>query len=240
MVNPEKNLKDYLMKLINRYASITLYKKQLDILSEWERPNRIETLNKGGTFFKLVKTSFTRTFLIELCLIVSSKEKFNIYKWLEKVKVHSASLKPTRASKDVESKTERIKIKNKEYLKIIDKHISELSAHNKTINNLTSLREKIFTHYDPQYFNNPAKLYQKYSISEEELNDLIKTIEDILLSHHSYLFASSIISFDVASYSNVNSILRYTRAFMRVWGDKRLIDKGIRPGDYLKEKFPDK
>lgn len=235
MVNPEKNLKDYLMKLINRYASIKLYKKQLDIINEWERPTRIETLKKGGTFFKLVKKSFTKTFLIELCLLVSPKEKFNIHKWLEKIKIHSVSLNPTRANKGVESNTVRVKIKNEEYLKIIDTHISELISHKKTIDNLTSLREKIFAHYDPKYFSNPEKLYHKYSISEEELNKLIKTIEDILLSHHSFLFASSFISLDIASSSNINIVLQYTRAFMRVRSDKTLIAKGIRPGDYLKE-----
>ena len=80
MINPEKYLKDYLWKLIERYGTIKLYKKQLDILNEWKGPHRIDTLNKGATFFKLVIASFTRTMLIELCLFVSEKEGFNIYK----------------------------------------------------------------------------------------------------------------------------------------------------------------
>ncbi|MBA4406338.1 hypothetical protein C0389_03595 [bacterium] len=132
MVNPDKYLKDYLWKLIKRYGNINLYKKQLDILSEWEGPYRIDTLNKGATFFKLVTASFTRTMLVELCLFVSEKEQFNIDKWLEKVKIHSKSLKPTRASRGNHLKDTRIIIKNNEYLKIIDEHISKLSNNKKT------------------------------------------------------------------------------------------------------------
>ncbi len=240
MVKPEEKLKEYLWKLIERYSSIKLYKKQLDIINAWKGPHRIETLNKGGTFFKLVTTSFTRTMLIELCLLVSPKEQFNIYKWLEKVKTHSKSLKPTMANKDNSINETRIKIKPKKYLEIIDGHIKELSKHQKTIDNLIKLREKIFTHYDSSYFNNPKSVYKKYHIDIDELNNLMLTIEEILSSHHSYLFASSISSFDVASYSNVNMILTYTRAFMRIRKDKKLIiEKGFRPADYLKEIFPD-
>ena len=67
-----------------------------------------------------------------------------------------------------------------------------------------------------------------------------KTIEEILTEQHSLLFGSSITNFDVASYSNVNMILKYTRAFMRIRKDKSLIiDKGFKPVDYLKEIFPD-
>jgi len=164
MKNPEKNLKDYLNKLIDLYATTTLYKKQLNIIDQWKTPNRIDTLNKGATFFDLVTKSFTRTFLIELCILVSPKEKYNIHKWLEKVKIHASSLKPTRANKNNESNTKRIQIKKKEYLEIVDEHLTALSAHNETIEKLTSLREKIFTHYDPDYFNDPEKVYKKYSL----------------------------------------------------------------------------
>jgi hypothetical protein len=46
--------------------------------------------------------------------------------------------------------------------------------------------------------------------------------------------------FDVASYSNVDIILKYTRAFMRVRGDKKLIiEKVINPVDYLRDTFND-
>ncbi len=241
MVNPEKKLKEYLWKLIERYAIINLYKKQLDILNEWKGPHGIDTLNKGATFFKLVTASFTRTMLVELCLFVSEKEQFNIYKWLEKAKTHSNSLKPTKSNKDNSSKKERLEVKNKEYVNIIDDHLSKLSSHKKAIKNLTNLREKIFTHYDSSYFNNPKNIYEKYPIDNFELDDLMKTIEIILSKHHSYLFASSLTSFNVASYSNVDMILLYTRAFMRIRKDENLIiKKGFKPVDYLKEIFPNK
>ena len=237
MINPEKNLKEYLWKLIERYGTINLYKKQLDILNEWKGPHRINTLNKGATFFKLVTASFTRTILIELGLFVSAKEQFNIYKWLEKAKIHSKSLKLTKASKGKET---RVAITNKEYRKIIDDHVFKLSSHQKTIKNLIKLREKIFTHYDSSYFNNPKSIYKKYPIDIFELDDLMKTLAIILSEHHSYLFSSSILSFDVASYSNVDMVLLYTRAFIRIRKDKNLIiNKGVKPVDYLKEIFPD-
>jgi len=174
--------------------------------------------------------------LVELCLFVSEKEQFKIYKWLEKVKIHSKSLKPTRAHRGNRLNDTRVVIKNKEYLKIIDEHISKLFNHHKSIENLIYLREKIFTHYDSSYFNNPKSIYKKYPIDIFELDDLMKTIEEIMSEHHSYLIASSITSFEVPSYSNVDMILLYTRAFMRIRKDKKLIiGKGFKPVDYLKE-----
>ncbi|MEW5844391.1 MAG: hypothetical protein AB1775_14120 [Bacteroidota bacterium] len=69
----------------------------------------------------------------------------------------------------------------------------------------------------------------------------MKTIEEVLSAQHSYLLASSIANFEVASYSNVNMILDYTRAFMRIRKDKKLIiGKGFKAVDYLKENCIDK
>ena len=207
MVNPQKHLTNYLWKLLKRYANIKLYKKQLEILEEWKAPNRIETLNKGATFFKLVDASFKRTMLLELCLFVSEKEQINIFDWLNKAKIHSKSLNPTRSNRNAKLGKSRLKVKNNEYQRIIEKHIIELSRHNNIIINLVAHRDKIFTHYDSLYFNNPGSVYKKYAIDNSELDDLMKTIEKILSEQHSYLFASALPSFKVPSYSNVNMIL---------------------------------
>lgn len=240
MTDPKKYLTNYLWKLIERYAKIKLYKKQLDILDEWKGHHRIETLNKGASFFKLVEASFKRTMLVELCLFVSEKEQKNIFDWLNKAKTHSKSLNPTSADKDDKNGYSRLAIKDADYKKVIEKQISRFSAHSNIIKNLVAHRDKIFTHYDSSYFNNPNTIFKKYSIDIFELDSLMKTIEEILSTQHSYLFASSIPSFEVASYSNVNMILAYTRAFMRIRKDKKLIiGKGFKPADYLKEIYLD-
>ena len=241
MVNPNVSLRDYLWKLISRYANIKMYKKQLDILEEWKSPNRKEAIDKGATFFKLVEASFKRTMLVELSLFVNEKEQVNIYDWLNKAKEHSKSLKPTKANKDKNIKKSRVLLKDTYYKKVINKHVKKLSSHNDITKNLIAHRDKILSHYDSSYFNRPKTVYKKYAIDILELNNLMKTIEDILSKHHSYLFESSIASFDVSSYTNVNMILTYTRAFSRIRKDKDLIiGKGFRPADYLKEIFPEK
>lgn len=240
MINPQKHLTNYLFKLIKRYAKIKLYKRQLEILDEWKGPHRIDTLNKGATFFKLVEASFKRTMLVELCLFISEKEQINIFDWLNKAKIHSKSLNPTRSNRNDKVGNSRLLIKDGEYKKIIGEQIISFSKHKNIMINLIAHREKIFTHYDASYFNNPKSIFKKYAIDIFELDDLMKTIEEILSAQHSYLFVSSIASFEVSSYSNVDMILSYTRAFMRIRKDKKLIvGKRFKPADYLKEIFPD-
>lgn len=242
MNNPQKHLTNYLLKLIERYAKIKLYKKQLEIIDEWKGPHRIDTLNKGATFFRLVEASFKRTMLVELCLFVSEKEQVNILDWLNKARKHSKSLNPTKSNRNDKDNLgySRLSLKEDEYKKVVAKQINSISKHENIIKNLIAHRDKIFAHYDASYFNNPKAIYKKYAIDILELNNLMKTTEEVLSAQHSYLLASSITSFEDTSYSNVNMILGYTRAFMRIRKDKKLIiGKGFKPVDYLKEIYSD-
>ncbi len=222
MNNPQKYLTNYFWKLFERYLKIKLYKRQLEILDEWRAPHRVNTLNKGKTFFDLVEPSFKRTMLVELCLFVSEKEQVNILDWLNKARIHSKSLSPTRSDRNDKRGYSRLSVNDNEYKKIIEKQINSISNHKNVIKNLTAHRDKIFSHYDASYFSNPKSILKKYAIDIFELNNLMKTIEEILSTQHSFLFASSIASFDVSSYSNVDMILAYTRAFMRIRKNKKI------------------
>ncbi len=67
---------------------------------------------------------------------------------------------------------------------------------------------------------------------------LLSTIGDILRQQHDYLMKSAAI-LELKGLGSVETILKYTRAFMRIRKDKDLIiNKGFRPADYLKEIYP--
>ncbi|MEW5844392.1 MAG: hypothetical protein AB1775_14125 [Bacteroidota bacterium] len=146
MNNPQKYLTNYLLKLIERYAKIKLYKKQLEIIDEWKGPHRIDTLNRGATFFRLVEASFKRTMLVELCLFVSEKEQVNILDWLNKAIIHSKSLNPTKSIRNNKLGYSRLSLKDDEYKKVVTKQINSFSKHENIIKNLIAHRNKIFAH----------------------------------------------------------------------------------------------
>ena len=235
MNNPEKELRDYLNELIKRYLFITAYVKQLEILESWEMPNRIDTLNKGAHFFNLVYRSFIRTIFVELYKLVDKREKRSLIKWLSQAKTFAVNLKPSRYN----SKTgKRESIKVNVYQDIVSENENKIQNQNKIIHSIKSIRDKVIVHTDPTYFLNEKEFYQKYPISMSEVEILLKTIGDILSEQHVYLMKSAAI-LELKGLGSVESILNYTRAFMRIRKDKNLIiDKGFRPADYLKEIYP--
>ena len=235
MNNPEKELRDYLNELIKRYLFITAYVNQFEILDLWDTPNRIDTLNKGAHFFHLVDRSFLRTIFVESLKLVNKREERSLIKWLSQAKTYAKNLKPSKRNRKTD-KHELIKVKD--YQDIIIENESKIFNQNEIILKIKGIRDKVIVHTDPLYFLNERAVYKKYPVSLTEVKLLLSTIGDILRQQHDYLMKSAAI-LELKGLGSVESILKYTRAFMRIRKDKDfIINKGFKPTDYLKEIYP--
>ncbi|MHB2154386.1 AbiU2 domain-containing protein [Calditrichota bacterium GD2] len=235
MENPEKQLKEYLEKLIFRFIYIHSLHKQVLLILEWERPDRIIALQIGSYFFELTLFSFRRTIILELCKLLSEREDKSLLDWLKKAKKNAKALKPSVYSPGIKTSDSRRILKPYEYIEIIEKQISNIHKYDSIIQTLITRRDKDIAHSDRTYFNEPKKLHDLFPISDLDISSLLNTISEILRRHYSLLFHADI-TLDVSSTSNVDTVLTYIRAFDRVWHDKRLTrDFGIRVVEYKQD-----
>lgn len=181
MQNPENELREYLKRLVYRFLFITGLKKQLSLMREWEQTNRIEALNEGSYFFRLVSFSFTRTILIELAKFISEKEKKSLIDFLKKVKDNSTTIFPTKYNPKSEM---REVISAKEYRNLITEHLNMINSHKELISKIKTRRDKALAHSDSTFFNNDKLIYEKYPISLDDIDNLMETIDEILNAHH--------------------------------------------------------
>lgn len=226
MSSAKEDIRNYLKKLIRQLLFIKSLDKQLKLISEWESPKRIIALNIGSHFFRLVTYSFNRTIMIELCKLFSDKEQKSILDFINVAQKHSGVIEPSKFN--AESQT-REKTGQEEYLKVIDEHKNLIESKQKIITSLKGRRDKLLVHSDAEYFDDVKKLYEKYPLETAEVDDLISTAKNILECHHVYLLDSDL-EIEVHSSTDVDTILWHTRAFNRVWFDKRATE--LYPGLY--------
>ena len=233
MKNPNDELREYLYKLIHRYRNIKSLDQQLKSIYEWHTPDRFEALNLGAHFFWVADYSLSRIIFVELSMFLSKKEARSLRKWLNKAKEHAASMNPTRFNK-IEREYEPIK--PEKYRRIIDCHIAQLQARQDVIDRIKAHRDKAIVHLDKEYFNDPQALDTKYPLSAGDIDDLMEVVSCILRKHYSCLFQASM-SMEVGSVQNVDKLLQYARAWMRVRRDYNLIEKGFKPVEYMREDY---
>lgn len=234
MQNPKSELRKYLNVLINRLLYIKGLDYQLKLLKEWETPKRMIALETGAYFFKLVSFSFNRTILIELCMLLDDREKKGIVDWLFKAKQFAKSLEPTKYNSDT---GKREIMKTAFYRNIVTNQQKLISSKKNIIDRVKGRRDKALAHSDARYFNEPDDLYEKFPLSNVEIDDLIVTLTEILRMQYVYLFESNL-DIKVYATSNVDTILLYTRAFKRVWFDKRA--KSLYPYMYKLDDYEEK
>lgn len=219
MTNPKEELRDYLKILIHRLLYIKGINKQLKLIKEWETPNRIVALEIGSYFFKLIGFSFNRTLLIELCLLLDGREDKSIIDWLNKALEHAKSLEPSIYN----SEKGQWEISNvNSYQKIIGEQQELINSKKIIINNIKGRRDATLVHSDAKYFNNPEDTYTKFPLTNNDIESVIETATKILRMQYLYLFNSDL-DIQVHATSNIDTILGYTRAFRRVWEDKRAL-----------------
>ena len=228
MKNPHDELRNYLDRLVHRYLNIKSLDQQLKSISDWEAPDKIEALNLGYYFFQLATYSLSRIVLVELSMFLSKKEERSLLDWLNKAKEHAALMKPTRYNA---TSSEREPIKPEEYCAIIDGQIVQLQARKNVICRIKARRDKAIVHLDKKYFDNTKSIDRVYPLSDHEIDNLMEVVSCILRKHYSCLFEASI-SLEVKSIHNVDTVLRYARAWMRAREDFNLIEKGFRPVVY--------
>ena len=235
MNNPQAELRKYLDKLIHRYLNIKSLHQELKSIFEWESPARIEALSLGVHFFQLVTYSLSRIVLVELSMFLSEKEARSLLDWLKKAKEHAASVKFTRYNATY-SEGERERIKPEEYRAIIDDQIAQLHDRKNVIDRIKARRDKAIAHLDKAYFDDPKALDRDYPLRDDDIDDLMEVAGSILRKHHSCLFEADM-RMEVVSVHNVDTILRYARAFMRARRDFNLIEKGFRPVEYMRDDY---
>lgn len=233
MKNPKDELREYLDKLIHRYRNVKSLDQQLKSIYAWNTPARFEALNLGAHFFWVAHYSLSRIIFVELSMFLSETEDRSLCDWLNKAKEHAASMNPTRFNK-IEREYELIK--PEKYRHIIDCHIAQLQARQDVIARIRTHRDKEIVHLDKEYFNNPQALDENYPLNADDIDDLMEVVSRILREHCSYLFEASM-SMEVGSVQNVDTVLQYARAWMRVRKDYNLIDKGFKPVEYTREDY---
>ena len=217
MKDPKNELREYLNKLIRRLLFIKGLNKQLNLLKEWETPRRVIALETGSYFFKLVEFSFYRTILIELCMFFNEREDKGLIDWLNKAKEHAKILRPSIYNDETEK---REILKPETYQKIISGQQELINSKKEIISNIKGRRDTSLTHSDAKYFNTPEDTYVTFPLTNNDIDSIIEIATQILRMQHIYLFKSDL-DIQVHATSNVDTILRHTRAFKRVWNDKR-------------------
>jgi hypothetical protein len=230
MNNPKEKLREYLKQIVYKFLNTKSLFCELKRINAWSIPERKGALNLGAYFFQLTTYSMTRIYLVELAAILSEKEERSLINWLRKACIHARSICPTCYNPNKKNKRETIK--ENEYRKIIDKNISDLDSFDDLISRIKSWRDKFIVHFDKSFFDTTKAIYEKYPITNSEIDELIKCIAQILHEHYLYLFRVDS-RMEILSDMNVDSILRYVQAFQKVWKDKKLINKGFRPASYL-------
>lgn len=236
MNDPQKQLRDYLKRLIENYLYIKALDGQLKLLAEWESPKRVEAIELGGYFFQLVTYTFGRTILIELYKLLSKREDKSLLDWLKKAFEHAGAINPTLYNPETGL---RESVPVQEYRKIIKQHEAEIDAHSVTIQRIKSRRDKALAHAESAYFNDPKKAYKKYPLSCSDIDTLMDTVSEILRWHHVYLLQSDM-RMEVVSATNVDVVLQYARGFQRARKNRALIEKGFKPFRYMHDDYDER
>lgn len=229
MRNPHDELRGYFEKLVYRYLNINSLRQQLSSIAEWtthaKTPDNIEALRLGHYFFQLAIYGISRIVLVELSMFLSEAEDRSLLDWLYKAKEHAGSMKPTRYNATL---SEQEPIEVAEYRTIIDRQISQLQNQQDTIDRIKSRRDKGIAHLDKKYFDDTNAIESDFPIGDHEIDDLMELVSCILRMHYNCLFEADV-TLEVQSVNNVETLLRYARAWMRARRDFSLINIGFSP-----------
>ncbi|MFH5883658.1 hypothetical protein ACG2F4_05055 [Halalkalibaculum sp. DA3122] len=222
MTNPEETLKQYLRTLVENFVYLNSILDQVNEFYSWFTENGDQAIRTGGWFYKVSLFSFKRILTIETCKFLLDREERSLIDWLNKAKEHANSLNPTEYRREgFEHKLVPLTVE--EYQSIIDEQIEALSNHDDLKNDLKSLRDKGFAHADKEYFENPDKLETDFLITWDDFNMIFKLISEILRRHH-VLILNADVNLHLSAAGTIENILKHTRAFQRIWSNKKLND----------------
>ena len=176
MTNPKVELRGYLRKLMHRFRFITQMDDELSIILTWlGRPDGINAIEEGASFFNLVQRSFNQNLLIELCKFIDDDEEKSLRDYLSKTKECAEPLELVGFNID---EMRREVVSRNEFENIINEHIRDLENHNRVISNLKARRDKALAHTDTSFFNNPKRHYETYPLMVEDISHLLETFKN--------------------------------------------------------------
>lgn len=237
MQNPEKELKEYLGRLVQNFIYLKSLYKQISLYLDWRKSKGLEGIEHSSHFFNLFFYSAKRTLCLDTYKLISTRESRGILDWLNKAEIHFNSLNPSiYVGWSEKRKSERRSLTKKEYQEIIHQQIDELNHHQEVIDNITAMRDKGFTHTEPKYFNNPDLLEHDYPINWELLENLFLTISQVLRKHYS-LINNSDMSMELVTGSDIDTIINRSRGFERIWRNKKLNELGLKKYVFLRDDY---
>jgi hypothetical protein len=239
MQNPQKQIKEYLDKLIFRFLYIHSLHRQINQISEWMIPARIQAINVGAHFFNLTLYSFGRTVLLELFKLVSDNEDKSLIDFLTKAKENANSLQLSDDQDGNDADVTKLSLDPDHYRSVVDSHLAQIQKHSDVIDTLKGRRDKEIAHTDKTYFNDPRKLLEHFPLRDIDITSLMDTISEVLRQQYSLLLQADMIM-RISSLSDVEDVLNYVRAFSHVKKDKRLThDYKIPVYKYLQDDYED-
>lgn len=237
MKNPHDELRNYFKKLIYRYLNIKSLDQQLNSIAVWNSNpphlDNIEAFNLGHYFFQHATYSIWRIFIVELSMFLSQTEQRSLRDWLKKACEHATSIKPTRYNA---SRATREPIPTEDYRAIIDDQIIQLHGQETVIDSIKAHRDKAIAHLDKKYFDETSSIGSDYPLHNHEIDNIMEIVDCILRKHYSCLLGASV-NLEVQSVHNLDTLLKYSRAWMRARRDLSLIEKGFRPVDYERDDY---
>lgn len=237
MKNPHDELRSYFKKLIYRYLNIKSLDQQLKSIATWNSNplslDNIEAFNLGHYFFQHATYSIWRIFLVELSMFLSQTEQRSLRDWLKKAREHADSLEATRYNA---SRGTREPIATEGYRSIIDDQMAQLHGRETIIATIKTHRDKAIAHLDREYFDNTNSIGSDYPLHDNEIDNLMEVVDGILRKHYSCLLGASV-NLEVESVHNLDTLLRYARAWMRTRRDFSLTDMGFQPVDYERDNY---
>jgi len=224
----------YFEKIFFRYLHIDSLNRQINQIMDWHMPGRMEAITIGSHFFELALYSFGRIVLIDLLKLVNEKEDRSLFHWLEKAKREAPNLEISRYNSDSGL---RNPIPVAEYHELINAQLAQLRGYTEIVEGIRVRRNKMIAHADKKFFDDPERLFQRYPMAGLDIQPLMVTIKSIL--HEQYLLLLHADSgMEVHATSDVERILGFTRAFHRVYHDRRITrDCRIKVYQYLRDDY---
>ena len=230
-----EELHKYLNTLIRDFFLFILRLNEgLTTIQDWflRKPEGVDALNIGASFFRVMQKSFKLTLWIELYKFI--EEKRSLRHFLAMAKKNATNLTPTRYSTEAEA---RIAIPIEEYKNITVQHLKRLNEHKGTISNLRVRRKKAWAHTDPSFFDNPDELYKNFPLYDTAIESLIQTIAEIL-RHQALFYGEGDLDLSkVYTTNNLDRLLKYVRAYDRIKKDEKVYEKGILAFKYLDDDY---
>lgn len=210
MINPHKELREYLRKLIYWFVFITQIKDNLEKIHEWrQKPKGYDALEEGASFFNLVQKAFNQTLLIEVCKFIVDDEEKSLIDFLTKCKENAKPLEPTSLLVDG---FPRNIISPKKYVLIINEMMDDINKYESVIQELKILRDKSLAHSDTSFFNISKNHFTIYPSLVADINQLIPVINAILKKQALYLLQADY-DFELHTARGLDRVLEFMRAY---------------------------